>query len=285
LTSREIATLMARLGAESLRAHMIGDPVLTKRYGFVVARRGGLWCYSSTKFGAGVFNHVSGYGTFAPATQASIDAVLRYYDGLGEPANVEVMLPVVTPSARALLKRNGFRPEGILFQCHVRTTARPPRAHEVRGLEITRAQSRDASRYAKLATRGFGGGGQISEVFERGWTRQIRSGRRMAAFIGRVNGRDAGTGVILLRPKIAGLYSGSVMRRYRGRGIQNAMIAARLAHGWARGVRTFYSWTDPDSSSADNLRDEGFRTRFEVHWYTRALSSVRGVRAAAEIPG
>jgi hypothetical protein len=261
---------MARLGAESLRAHMLGDPLLTKRYGFVVARRGGLWCYSSTTFGASVFNHVSGYVTFAPATQRSIDAVLRYYDGLGEPANVEVMLPTVTQSARALLKRNGFRAEGVLFQCHVRTSARPPRRHVVRGLEIERASARDAARYAKLATRGFGGGGRISEVFERGWTRQIRSGRRMAAFIGRVSGRDAATGVILVRPKIAGLYSGSVLRQYRGRGIQNAMIAARVAYGWARGVRTFYSWSDPDSVSARNLRDEGFRTRFEVHWYTRS---------------
>jgi hypothetical protein len=270
LTSREIATLMARLGAESLRAHMLGDPLLTKRYGFVVARRGGLWCYSSTKLDAGVFNHVSGYGTFGPATQRSIDAVLRYYDELGEPANVEVMLPAVTPSARALLKRNGFRAEGILFQCHVRTTARRPRTREVRDLEIVRARPRDASRYAKLATRGFGGGGRISEVFERGWTRQLRAGRRIAAFIGRVAGRDAATGVILLRPKIAGLYSGSVLQRYRGRGIQNAMIAARLAHGWVHGVRTFYSWSDPESVSAHNLRDEGFRTRFEVHWYTRA---------------
>ena len=69
---------------------------------------------------------------------------------------------------------------------------------------------------------------------------------------------------------IAALYSGSVVKRFRGRGIQNAMIAARLAHGWSRGVREFYSWSDPDSASARNLRDEGFRTRYEVHWFSRA---------------
>jgi ribosomal protein S18 acetylase RimI-like enzyme len=270
LTSREIAILMARLGADSLALHMLGDPQLTKRYGFAVVRRGGLLCYSSTFFDAGVFNHVSGYGTFAPATQRSIDAVLRYYDGLGGKANLEVMVPTATRSSRALLKRNGFRDKGLLFQCHVRTSARPPRRHAVRGLEIERASARDAARYAKLATRGFGGGGRISEVFERGWTRQIRSGRRMAAFIGSVDGRDAATGVTLVRPRIAGLYSGSVLPRYRGRGIQNAMIAARVAHGWGRGVRTFYSWSDPETASAHNLRDEGFRTRFEVHWYTRS---------------
>jgi hypothetical protein len=66
------------------------------------------------------------------------------------------------------------------------------------------------------------------------------------------------------------LYSGSVLRGYRGRGLQNAMIAARLSFAWERGLRTFYSWTDPESSSARNLRDEGFRTRAELHIFERA---------------
>ena len=260
---------MMRLGAASLRAHMLGDARLTPRHGFAVVRRGGLLCFSSAKLGAGVFNHVSGYGTFAPASQDALDAVMRYYAQRGDPVNLEVLMPAVTQADRTLLKRNGFREGGVLFQCHVRTTSRAPRSHTVRGLSVARVAKRDARRYAKLATRGFGGGGTIAEVFERGWTRQIQHDRGIAAFIGSVDGIDAATGVTLVRPDIAGLYSGSVMPRFRGRGIQNAMIAARLAHGWSRGVRVFYSWSEPDSSSAKNLRDEGFRTHFEVHWYTR----------------
>jgi hypothetical protein len=265
----EIAAAMARLGAESLAAHMLGDRVLTPRYGFSVVRRGGMLCFSSTKLPReGVFNHVSGYGTFAPGSQRAIDAVLRYYGD--RPANLEVMHGAVSGRDRALLRRNGFRDKFVLFQCHVRTSARPPRPTAVEGLEIARVTKSDAARYARLATRGFGGGGRIAEVFERGWRRQIARDSRVAAFIGTMDGRDAGTGVTLVRPHIAGLYSGSVLTRYRGHGIQNAMIAARVAHGWSRGVRTFYSWSDPDNASARNLRDEGFRTRFEVHWYTRA---------------
>ena len=260
---------MMRLGADSLKAHMLADERLVRRHGFAIAKRGGLTCFSSAKLDAGVFNHVSGYGTFGPATQRSIDAVVRHYAAMGDAANVEVLMPAVTRAQRDLLKRNGFREGGVLFQCHVRTTSRPPRAHAVRGLSIARAAKRDALRYARLATRGFGGGGTIANVFEVGWTKQIQRDSRVAAFIGSVEGTDAATGVTLVRPGIAGLYSGSVLPRFRGRGIQNAMIATRVAHGWARGVRTFYSWSDPDSASAENLRDEGFRTRFEVHWYSR----------------
>lgn len=271
MTSREIASAMARLGAESLRGHMIGDALLSPRYGFAVARRGGLWCFSSRTYEIELFNHVSGYGTFVPATQRSIDAMLRHYDAVGgeRPVRIEMLSPVVSRADRALLSRNGFRDSHTLFQCHVRTSSRPPVARSVEGLEVVRARPADAGTYAKLATKGFGGGGPIGEIFERGWTRQIRADRRVGAFIGRLGGRPAATGVIIVRPRIAGLYSGSVLRHYRGRGLQNAMIAARLAHGWAQGVRTFYSWTDPESASAHNLRDEGFRTRFELHIWER----------------
>jgi hypothetical protein len=259
---------MVFLGARSLRAHMLGDPALEKRHAFRVVRCGGMFCFSSRRE-EGVFNHVSGYGTFAPASQRSIDAVLRHYDRLEDTAAFEMLMPAVSSIDRRLLERNGFRDAGPLFQCHLRTTARPPTPRDVPGLSVERAQGQNATRYAKLATAGFGGGGPVSLVFERGWIRQIRASPRVAAFIGSVGGTPAATGVLFRGPVISGLYSGSVLRRYRGRGIQNAMIAARLAHGWARGDRSFYSWTAHESASAHNLRDEGFRTRFEVHVFER----------------
>ena len=269
MSAREIASAMAQLGATVLADQMLADPVLMQRHGFTVRRRGRMLCYSSTRLAAGVFNHVSGYGTFAPASQRALDAVLRHYERIGGAAAFEVTRPAVSRADRRLLERNGFRDKGVIFQCHIRSTSRAPRLHDVRGLSIARVDPPGATRYGKLATRGFGDRKPMSEVFERGWARQIRRDRRVAAFIGSVDGGPAATGVIITRPAIAGLYSGSVLPAHRGRGIQNAMIAARLAHGWRRGVRTFFSWTEADSASAHNLRDEGFRPRFEVRWYAR----------------
>lgn len=260
---------MMRLGAESMRDHMLGDPVLTPRNGFTVVRRGGLWCFASTKFDLEVFNHVSGYGTFVEPTQRAIDAVIRHYDRVGRPVAIEMLTPFVSRSDRALLERNGFRDTRVLFQCHVRVNARPPRTREVRGLVVEHVRPDDGTRYGRLATRGFGHRDRVSLVFERGWIRQLKRDRRTNSFIGVVNGKDAATGTIVLRPTVAGLYSGSVLPGFRGRGVQNAMIAARLAYGWSRGVRAFYSWSDPESASARNLRDEGFVTAYEVHMYTR----------------
>lgn len=271
MTTRELAVAMMRVGSETLRLLVLADPALVRRHGFSVATRDGLTCFASTALDAGVFNHVSGYGTYAPATQRGIDAVLRHYDALGRDAAFEVLMPFVSRSDLALLERNRFKDRRVIFQCHLRTSTRAPRARVVAGLTVDRVTPPDAARYARLASEGFGDGNTTAgKVFERGWTISIREGRRVAAFMGRMRGTPAASGVLFRGHGIAGLYSGSVLRRFRGRGIQNAMIAARLAYGWSRGVRDFYSWSDPDNASARNLRDEGFITRYEVHWFSRS---------------
>lgn len=271
LTADAILAAMMRLDADVMRDHMLGDPLLGPRLGMASVRRADLVCFSSAKLDEALFNHVSGYGTFARASQRGVEAVIRHYARLGRPARIEVAVPGVSRADRRLLERSGFRDVETLLQCHIRSTTRPPRARQVAGLTVARATASDAPRYAKLATAGFGGGHSvIADVFERGWIRQIRRDRRVNAFIGSVRGRPAATGVLVTRPGIAGLYSGSVLTRYRGRGLQNAMIAARLRYGWDRGIRTFYSWSDPEHASARNLRDEGFHTRYEVHMYERA---------------
>ena len=219
MSSRDLAVAMVRLSSDTMRAHMLADPILVRRHGFSVTRRAGLVCFASTGIGAGVFNHVSGYGSFAPATQRGIDAVLRHYDRLGRAAAFEVLAPLVSRGDRALLARNGFRDKGAIFQCHLRTTGRPPRGHDVRGLVIERVRPPGALRYAKLATAGFGDRGPIANVFERGWTIQLRTGRRATAFMGRVNGTPAATGVLFRGHGIAALYSGSVLRRFMLLGI------------------------------------------------------------------
>src|SRR5436853_147286 len=66
-------------------------------------------------------------------------------------------------------------------------------------------------------------------------------GDRSAGFIASVDGADAGTGQLVLSERVAGCYSGSVLEAFRGRGIQHALIAARVAEGLRRGRRIFIS--------------------------------------------
>lgn len=82
---------------------MIGDAVLTRRLGFAVMRRSGLVCLTSTKLPGPLFNHVTGYGTFAEASQQAIDAVVRLYAQVEIPSRVEVLHPAVRAADVRLL--------------------------------------------------------------------------------------------------------------------------------------------------------------------------------------
>src|SRR5260221_4717838 len=135
-----------RLGADWMRAHMLAEPALIRLQGFSVVTGGGMRCFASTKIAEGVFNHVTGYATFSPATQRGIDAVLRHYDRLGCVARFEVLMPVVSRGDRALLERNGFRDLGSIFRCQLRTTASPPRPREARGPSVARGTRSGAGR-------------------------------------------------------------------------------------------------------------------------------------------
>jgi ribosomal protein S18 acetylase RimI-like enzyme len=264
-----LAAAIDRSAALAMRLHMIGDDRTERRHGLAVARRAGLVCLSSTEMPDDLFTRALGYGTFAPATQRQIDAAVRHYNALGLPTRFELMHGAVPLVAVRLLVRNGFREEKGARQVHVLELARPPRASESGELRVERVRRADAVRYAKLASRGFESKGPIGLLFERGWIRQLRSGRHAIAFIGYVRRAPAATGVLVTGGAAAGLYSGSVLPRFRGRAFQNAMIRARMRYGYDRGFRLVYAMSEPDNASARNVRDEGFVTRFEVRHHVR----------------
>jgi hypothetical protein len=128
-------------------------------------------------------------------------------------------------------------------------------------------------RYAKLATRGFGGGRSvIARVFERGWIRQLGRVRARSRSSEASTAVAAATGVLLRGTAVAGPYSGSVLPRFRGPRYPERDDRGAPRGGWRRGHRVFYSMTDLESmASMRNLKDEGFRKRFEVHLYERKV--------------
>ena len=270
-----LASAIDRNAALAMRLHMTGDDRTARRHGLAVVVRAGLVCLSSTEMPDELFTRALGYGTFAPSSQHQIDAAIRHYTALGLPTRFEVMRGAVTPAAVRRLERSGFREEKGARQVHVLELMRPPRGATSDELRAERVRRVDAVRYAKLASRGFQSKGPIGLLFERGWIRQLRAGRHAAAFIGFAGRAPAATGVLVTDAGAAGLYSGSVLPRFRGRGFQNVMIQARLRHGYDRGWRLFYAMSDPENASARNVRDEGFVTRFEVRHYVRDAEALR----------
>jgi GNAT superfamily N-acetyltransferase len=169
------------------------------------------------------------------------------------------------------LSKAGFTDSGHGYESHVLETVRPP-GLVVPGISVRRCGPAEYRRFGELVRDGFdmGGGGVLGAFFVDLSEVSLRAlGRNGAGFIASADGEDAGTGQLVLTDRVAGCYSGSVVERFRGRGIQKAVIAARVEEGLRRGCRIFISQTDPDRPSGHNLHDLGFRTLYRATWYTR----------------
>lgn len=261
-----------RLEVAATRIWTQGHPVMRRRYGFALAYRAGVACFTAQRalFGDELtYGHKAiGFGTTVPATQRLLDRVRRHYDRQGVPCRIHVVEGMTSPAALRLLRRNGFRPEDFVFDWHALVTTRAPVVELPDGIGVRRVTPDEARLFSTTARDAFGDRGHIREYFDRSLVAILRDHpRAMSGFLATSRGRPAGTGGLLISGDAGGLYSGAVLRPYRGRGIQSALIAARIGYGVAHGVRSFFSQTHDNPVSAGNLAELGFRRRWRiVHW-------------------
>jgi GNAT superfamily N-acetyltransferase len=252
------------------RAFLTG-PTLSERYGTSFDTVAGLACSTCAAWGYPLFNRVIGAGVLAPLDEPVLEAILAHYAGKGQTPNVEVYDGITPPSVLALLASAGFTSAGHGIESHALETdhAIAPRPIPA---TVRKIGPDEYARFGELVRDGFDmhQDAKLGPFFVDLTVASLRSlGEASVAFVASVDGKDAGTGQLVLSERVAGCYSGSVLEAFRGRGIQHALIAARVAEGLRHGRRIFISQTDPDSPSGHNLHDVGFRTLYRATWLTR----------------
>lgn len=250
-----------------MRTLFPADPRLARRFGIELRTVGGAVCMADRAFQIPLLHRAVGFGTLGEAAPATLDRIIRFFESRGLPARVEVADGVVRPSVVRLLERAGFRRESERHRIHVLETSVAPVSPVIAGLRVRRAAP---ATFGKAVRDGFEVSGDLGLLFERASAAHVRSERdRATPLVPFVNGAVAGSGLLWLSPGVAGLYSGSVFERYRGQGIQLALIAERVRLGLARRRRVFTSQTEADDASAHNLRDMGFRPLYETAYFLR----------------
>ncbi len=280
---RALVRLLQGNETSSLSAFLVGSPAIARRYGNAVAKRRGVVCLSSRAFPTALLHRAIGFGTLAAADRATLEAVIRHYARLGLPARVELAEGVAPASAIRLLERAGFTRETGLHHVHVLESDRPPTAVTVAGLTIQRVTARTAKDFGLAMRVGFEvDGTPLGDFFDQASVVGVRAfPDRLITLLPRIDGEIAGTGAIWLSPRVAGLYSGSVFERFRGRGIQSAVIAERIRLGLARRRRIFTSQTEGDNPSAHNLHDMGLRHLYTSSYYVKPIDGAANSRDGA----
>ncbi len=267
----DLAALMQRTEGVEITSYLVADPRVAKESGVRVSHAGGLISWTMASTDNGFLNRALGFGTMSDATPAVLDRLERRFAAAGRPPRIAVAQGPTPRAALRLLERRGYVPEEGTDEhiyCYDRRAL--PRVRPVDGLMIERVSAGDAKEYAKIAFASFSERGPWFRDIVEALVRRRAHGRSLSAYLGRVDGVAAATGMLFDVRPVAGLGNGSVVKKFRGRGIQSAMIVHRMRAGWARGLRIFFGQTQ-NPVSAHNLEDLGWRRLYtEVDWVRSA---------------
>lgn len=249
--------------------YLDASPTLAKRAGDATARIDGVICLTARHIDIAFLNRALGAGTIAEITPRLLDRIERHYERSGRAATLAIATGRVPASQLRVLEHRGFAPtgdEGQLIYTYTRRYL--PVMPTIAGLEIERVGPRDARLYAETGFASFRERGPGFVPIIASLIRRRRRGVR--AYLGRIDGEPAATGMLFDVGPVGALGNGSVLPAFRGRGLQKALIVHRMREAYARGKRIFFGETE-NPVSAHNLEDLGWRLLFkETDWARRA---------------
>jgi GNAT superfamily N-acetyltransferase len=102
--------------------------------------------------------------------------------------------------------------------------------------------------------------------------RLFADGKNTECYFAWVDGKIAGGATLALRGRIAGLFGASTLPQFRNRGVQTALLEARMQRAAGKGCELAMSLALPGSASQRNITRQGFRTLYTRVKFERAFS-------------
>jgi len=212
-------------------------------------------------------NRAGGLGLNGPVSADDLARIEEFYRSRCAPPRVD-LCPMADGSLLALLRERGYTVEGfmsVLWRPVV--PLRPGELAPVPGVTVTRAGREEAELWLRTVAEGFEGGDATPEM------RSILApnfyGERARPFLAWIDGQPAGGGVLVSHEGVAELCSASTRPAFRRRGVQLALLRARLEEAARAGNDVAMALTAPGSPSQRNVEHAGFRLA-----YTRVLFSL-----------
>lgn len=266
---RELAAHMQRAEGIAVGTYIDATPLLANMSGAAAKRIDGVICLAARAIEEPFLNRALGVGTIAEATPHLLERIERHYASVAKRARVAIATGFVTTSTIRALERRGYAPDDDESQqIWVYDARTPPAIPRIAGLTIERVGPELAELYSRTGFESFS---ERGPEFARVITAIIRAHpRRIRAFLGRIDGEPAATGMSWDARPVAALGNGSVRPKFRGRGLQRALLAHRVREAWTRGYRIFFSET-VNPASAANMAAVGWRKLYdERDWERKA---------------
>lgn len=257
---------------EAAEATLIGAATEAARgrgaTGLVLPVAGGLACFAEH---GSPMNKVVGLGFGGVPDPAGWDEIERRFAGLGAAVQVELST-LADPGIGQLLTDRGYRLEGFenVLGRFLSTDAAPTRPA---GIEVRPCAVDELDAWVDVVVEGFAhpdaAGVPSHEEFPRDIVERAERDFEKAgaaAYLALCDGAVAGGGSVRLTDGIAQLTGAATAPAYRRRGVQSALLTARLLDAAKAGCDLAVVTTAPGSTSQKNVQNKGFQLL-----YTRAV--------------
>jgi ribosomal protein S18 acetylase RimI-like enzyme len=252
-----------RMAAASEAAHRRG----ARPAGFVIPVAGG----AATFAGAGSpFNKVAGLGFGGVPRQAELTDVERAFAARGSAVQAELS-NLADPAVFAMLTGRGYRL--VSFE---NVLGRPPgdgHGGRTPGIEVRRPGAGEFELWLDVVLDGFAHADDAGVPSHEDFPREVVAAAQRdfantgaQLYIALRDGVIAGGAGLALTGGIAHMAGAATAPAHRRRGVQNALLAARLADAAAAGCDLAVVTTQPGSVSQRNVQRQGFDLL-----YTRAV--------------
>ncbi|MGP0018656.1 MAG: GNAT family N-acetyltransferase [Candidatus Sulfotelmatobacter sp.] len=204
----------------------------------------------------------TGVGLDRPFTAADLDRVESFYGAHKAPAQVD-LCPLHEPAVFELFKERGYaiaELNNVLYRkvdVQQRAEFSPPP-----GCEIRRSRLEEADAAGAIVERAFFPDG-APEAFQ-GLIAPFYQMERALAFVASVDGRlvACGTGLVIPQHRVFALCGAGTLAEFRGRGLQTALLRARMAAAVEAGCEYAVVVTQGGTTSQRNAERLGFRVAY-----------------------
>jgi GNAT superfamily N-acetyltransferase len=213
--------------------------------------------------GAGFFsNRAMAMGLRGPVRSEEVERVEAFYAEHGVPSEIEIA-SMVHRSLLRVLGQRGY--QLVRFRNIYAQALRPCTSSDTdlsarpTGVEIHQIDTSTAADWSRTLLDGF----EYTHAADRArvevWNHMLRSLPGVTALMAMLDGEAVGAASVMILDATALLGGAATLPAFRRRGVQRALIAARLAVAAQAGCDLAVVTADPGSSSGRNVERSGFQ--------------------------
>jgi GNAT superfamily N-acetyltransferase len=200
-----------------------------------------------------------GLGMFEQATPATLDALEQFFRDRGAPVFHEVS-PLAGVETFDLLCRRGYRPvelSNVLYRA-----VDEPDAETNAGVEVRIADADEAVLWSEISARGWAHEHPELRDFVFDLGNVFAARKSSVSFLAELDGRPGATGMLSIHDGVALLGGAATVPEFRRRGLQSALLRARLRYAADHGCDIAMMAALPGSDSQRNAERRGFRIAY-----------------------